>query len=469
MTTPDTAPLPAEQTGNPGQPRHAAEPAVNWDDVRAIRRAVADRLATAYQEAAPASEDDRRHYGRALIQYEVGQWVTSLVTAGRTAPSQAEEDQLRQAVYASVFGLGRLQPLVDDPDVENIEISGCDNVCLSYADGRLVRGPAVADSDEELVAELQFLASAKGRALSTAKPRLHLQLPDGSRLAAVIETARRPQVVIRRHRLIRITLDDLIHAGTLSSSLAQFLGAAVRARRNIVVTGTQNAGKTTLIRALAGQIPAEERFATIEKEGELHLDRLGAHPRMVAFEAREGTSELAADGRPAGEVGPAELILDALRLNLRRIIVGEVRGDEVRPMLDAMTTGDGGSMCTLHARSAHDAVERMVTLCGIAGIRPQLAYRVVAGAVDLIVHLRLVDHGHGRRARFVSQVVEVGPFGERGRPAVTDLYVPGPDGRAVPTQNPPSCMDELEQVGFDRGWLVAANGGWEMPPPQASR
>jgi Flp pilus assembly CpaF family ATPase len=266
--------------------------------------------------------------------------------------------------------------------------------------------------------------------------------------------------VIRRHRVRDVDLDDLVGLGTVDSVLAGFLRAAVRAGKNIVVTGLQNAGKTTLIRALANEFDPMERFATIEKEYELYLHDLPArHPRVVALEAREGSAEKDAAGHRAGEVSLSDLVVDALRLNLRRIIVGEVRGPEVLPMLEAMSTGDG-SLCTLHARSASHAVDRIVTLCLSAGVHmtDTFAYRLLAGSVDLFVHIELLTDG-GRRWRFVSQVLEANGLGENNRPATTTVFGPGPDGRAVPLHRPSSLAD-LVRAGFDEHLLDHRYGTW---------
>jgi Flp pilus assembly CpaF family ATPase len=340
---------------------------------------------------------------------------------------------------------------------------------VSYADGREEPGPAVADSDEELIEHLQLLAARVGgseRTFTTAHPSLHLRLADGSRLAAMAWTTPRPQVVVRRHRVRDVDLDDLIALGTLDSALVAFLRAALRAGKNIVVTGLQNAGKTTLIRALANEFGPMERFATIEREYELHLHDLPErHPRVVAMEAREGSSEKDGAGRRAGEVTLSNLVVDALRMNLRRIIVGEVRGSEAIPMLEAMSTGDG-SLCTIHARTAHHALDRIVTLCLSAdiGMTDVFAYRLVSGSVDFLVHVHLLDETAlgGARHRFVSEVVEINGMGEFGRPASTSVFAPGPDGRAVPA-HAPGCLPELVRAGFDPGFLDARAGTWTAP------
>ncbi|WP_129337190.1 CpaF family protein [Cellulomonas endophytica] len=439
--------------------------------VRQIRQVVAERLAHRLQASPVESAAGRRELARALVQGELADRARDQARTGAVPWSVETEIATGQAVMAALFGLGRLQPLVDDPSVENIEVDGCDQVWVSYADGTDRRHPPVADSDAELIETLQLLAARTGtaeRTFSSAHPALHLRLDDGSRLAAMAWTTPRPHVVIRRHRTRTITLADLTRLGTLDPVLEAFLGAAVRAGKNVIVTGLQNAGKTTLIRALAGQFDPMERFATIEKEYELHLHDLpDRHPRVVAMEAREGSAELDGHGRPVGQITLTQLVTDALRMNLRRIIVGEVRGPEIIPMLEAMSTGDG-SLCTMHARTAAHAIDRIVTLCLSAGIAmtDTFAYRLLAGSVDLLVHLTLDDHTPtgGRRDRFVSQVVEINGLGEANRPATTTVFTPrASDGRAVPAHQP-ACLAQLVRAGFDPRLLDHRDGLWDVTP-----
>jgi pilus assembly protein CpaF len=446
--------------------RHAK---VDLAVVRDMRRQVADQLAARLQTQPVADQGARRELGRALLADVLMATARERVQDGEPAWTVDEEFAHSEAVMAALFGLGRLQPLIDNPDIENIEVNGCNDVWLSYADGREERGPAVADSDAELIQSIQLLASHVGeaeRTFTTASPRLHLRLDDGSRLVAVAWTSPRPQVVIRRHRVKDVDLNDLVRLGTLDSVLAEFLRAALQAGKNIVVTGLQNAGKTTLIRSLANEFHPMERFATVEREYELHLHELpDRHPRVVALEAREGSGERDAQGRLAGEVTLTDLVTDALRMNLRRIIVGEVRGGEVIPMLEAMSTGDG-SLCTVHARSATRALDRIVTLCLSAGIgmTDTFAYRLTAGAIDFVVHINLLDesaHG-GRKHRFVSEVLEIDGIGEFGRPTTTAVFLPGHDGRAVPSFAP-ACLGALVRAGFDPTLLDHTRGTWRAP------
>jgi hypothetical protein len=182
-----------ERAATAGQRRLFGE--IDWALVRAFRQQVADRLAKEVERRDGLSEQAQRELGRALITEALREHTGAMLTGGREVFGPDQETRLAGAMFDAMFGLGRLQPLVDDPDVENIEITGCDDVWLQYADGRLERGPAVAESDEDLIADLQFLAAHGGngeRPFSAAHPTLDLQLHDGSRLAAMAWTASRP-------------------------------------------------------------------------------------------------------------------------------------------------------------------------------------------------------------------------------------------------------------------------------------
>lgn len=437
-------------------PRHAPsappriDPGVDldWALVDQMRRDVSSRLTEAIK-GEPVDEERSRRLGRDLIHDLLQEHARESMRTGATPLTLPVQTRMNQAIYDALFGLGRLQPLLDRDDIENIEGFGCDNITLEDLNGVRHQGPAVARNDEELVEFLAFVGSRHGnpRPFSEAVPRLHLRLEGGARLAAVAFTTPRPVFVIRRHRLQNVTLSDLVATNTISANLASFLAAAVKANLNIVVAGVQGAGKTTLVRALCAEIPLREKVGTFETEYELHLHEMpGRADRVVAFEARPGSGERGVDGRVAGEVTLTDELYDSFRLNLDRQIVGEVRGDEVLPMIKAMQSG-AGSICTTHGRSARHALSKLVTCAMEAGTTVTEAYatRAIAETLDLLIYVHRDDTG-STRSRYVTEVVAVGwnPEGV----SYTDVYAPGPDGRAAPHV----LRDDLRSLtrdGFD--------------------
>src|SRR5229473_2187016 len=352
------------------------------------------------------------------------------------------------AIHAALFGVGRLQPLLEDQQIENIDINGCDRVFLGYADGREVLGEPVAESDDELVDLIQALAAYSGlssRPFDTANPQLDLRLPDGSRLSAVMDVTLRPAVSIRRARMGKVFLADLVGNGTLLPEAAAFLAAATAARKNIMIAGATNAGKTTLLRAIANQIPASERLITVERALELGIDHFPElHPNVVAFEERLPNME------GQGAIAMAELVRRSLRMNPSRVIVGEVLGDEIVTMLNAMTQGNDGSLSTIHSNSSLEVFNRISTYAIQAAERlpVEATHMLIAGAIDFVIFIEKRNEyaRGGRLRRFISSIREV--TGIDGRVLSREVFSPGPDGRAVP-HAPVSCMAELAEHGYD--------------------
>jgi Flp pilus assembly CpaF family ATPase len=263
---------------------------------------------------------------------------------------------------------------------------------------------------------------------------------------------------VRRHRFPSITLDDLVGLGTIDDGLKAFLLALVAAGKNIVIGGETGAGKTTLLRALVAACPPEERLVTVENAFELNLHRdPEAHRDVVAFQAREANAE------GEGAVSMAALVRRTLRHNPDRVIVGEVLGDEVVPMLLAMTQGNDGSLSTIHARSSEAVFTRIGTyaLLSPERLRFEESAPLVAGAIDYAVFLVKRDEDGlpaGRVERFVSSVREVIGF-DGALVASNEVYAPGPDRRAVPAA-PMRHLDDLVRVGFDTSWLDKPDGWW---------
>jgi len=376
----------------------------------------------------PLAGEDARQHGKTLVQRVVTEHESTLAESGAEELSWEERQDLVEALESRLFGAGSLQVLLDDESVENIDINGYRSVFVEYADGSTARVRPVAASNEELIETVQILAAHEGlsaRAFDVANVRVNLRLPDGSRLYAVQSVSREPVISIRKHRHAQVGLKDLIRLGTLDEDLADFLAAAVRARKNIMVAGATGAGKTTLLRALASEIPAEERILTVERSLELGLDEdVEAHPNAIALEERLPNSE------GAGAVSMAELVRDTLRLNPSRVIVGEVLGDEVVTMLNAMTQGNDGSLSTIHANSSGDVVHKIATYAIQAPERLpwEATVRLVATGLDFIVFLRRLRTGEGQE-RVVESVREIAGVTEHGDLATNELW--GPDARGV--------------------------------------
>jgi pilus assembly protein CpaF len=426
--------------------------------VKRLRAEVGDRLREQRRVDAaaglpPMSGEDERQFARALIAQALEEHARSEITAGRVPPNAQEEEQLAAAVHAALFGVGRLQPLLEDAQIENIDINGCDRVFLGYADGREVLAEPVADSDEELTELIQVLAAYSGlssRPFDSANPQLDLRLPDGSRLSAVMDVTIRPAVSIRRARLGKVFLADLVGSGSLLPEAAQFLAAATAARKNMMIAGATNAGKTTLLRAVANQIPVTERLITVERALELGLDQFPElHPNVIALEERLPNSE------GLGAISMAELVRRSLRMNPSRVIVGEVLGDEIVTMLNAMTQGNDGSLSTIHANSSMEVFNRISTYAIQSAERlpVEATNMLIAGAIDFVVFIEKRNEysSGGRLRRFVSSIREV--TGIDGRVLSSEVFAPGPDGRAVP-RAPVSCAAQLAEHGYETG------GGW---------
>ena len=381
-----------------------------------------------------------------------------VLAAGGTVLLPQAERRVLAGVLDEVFGLAGLQPLLDDPQVESVNVNGCDRVFVRYASGRRDRLAPVAASDTELVGLVRDLAARCGveeRRFDRGAPGVSFTLPDGSRAFAVMAVTARPALSVRRHRYQRVTLAGLRRAGTLDRALEGFLGAAVRARKNVLVTGGIAAGKTTLLRALAAAIPAAERLVTIEDVFELGLDQDEvAHPDVVALQAREPNIE------GEGAVPASELVRWALRMSADRVIVGEIRGPEVVPMCNAMSQGNDGSMATLHASSSRGAFTKLAAYAaqGPERLPIEATNLLTAAAVHFVVHLaESTDH-----YRVVSSVREVVDAEER-QVVSNEVFHPGPDRRAIPAAPlRAETAAELAAAGYDPT-LAERPGGWWQP------
>ncbi|MEO7844365.1 MAG: ATPase, T2SS/T4P/T4SS family [Nocardioides sp.] len=403
--------------------------------------------------------EDARQHGKALVQQVVTGYESGLAESGDQPLVWEARQDLVDAMEARLFGAGSLQQLLEDPEVEDISINGYRNVFVEYADGAKVKVPPVCSSDEDLIETVQSLGAHEGlssRPFDVANPRVNVRLADGSRLYAVQAVTPFPCVSIRKHRFMTLTLKDLVALETLDEELVGFLSAVVVARKNVMIAGATSAGKSTLLRALAAQIDPQERLVTVERSLELGLhEDTDAHADVVAMEERLPNAE------GAGAVTMAQLVQASLRMNPSRVIVGEVLGDEVVTMLNAMTQGNDGSLSTIHANSATDVVEKVATYAIQAPERLpwEASLRLFANAIDFVVFIRRVRTESGQ-VRVVEEVLETARV-EDGMFKSNQLWGRDPDGvvrrrRAVQ----PACTDDLVEAGWHpvpghappRGW-----------------
>ena len=411
------------------------------------------RHADAAAERAPLDHDDLRQLTLALIGNSLREVAKERMSSGRAVLSPEDEQRLIQAVQA-MGGLGwAIEELIGDPTLENIDVNGPKRVFTHHSDGtkRQLDRP-IARSDEELERWVRNAAARAGlteRRFDEGRPFLILRLPGGPRLSALMSVTPSVCLSIRVHRLDKVTVADLVGEGMMSEDLGDFMRAAVHGRLTTIVSGPTNSGKTTTQRALLNECPEEDRLVTIEDSYELGLDQMPErHPDVVALEAREPNAE----GR--GEITMRQLVKHALRMNPTRVVVGEIRGDEILPMLHAMTMGSDGSICTVHSDSAAGVFGRIALFAIEAPehLEPKDVAPLAAEAIDLIVHITydLAAARAGRKARYIRNVLEVtGVADDGGGLRTNEVFRPGPDGHAV-FCGPLSArtLERLERAGW---------------------
>jgi pilus assembly protein CpaF len=317
--------------------------------------------------------------------------------------------RLAEMVAERSFGLGPLEPLLGDPDVEEVMVNGPGAVWVERA-GCLEATQVAFASDAALRHAIERILAPLGRRVDEACPLVDARLPDGSRVNVIIPPLALdgPVLTIRRFRRRGFSPDELVAAGTMDAPLCDFLGRCVRARLNLLVSGGTGSGKTTTLNALSRFVPEGERIVTVEDAAELRLQQ----PHVVRLEGRPANLE------GAGAVTIRALVRNALRMRPDRIVVGEVRGAEALDMLAAMSSGHDGSLSTVHAGAPAEALRRVETLALMADVGlPHAAVREqVAEAIDVVVHQARLRDG-ARRITSVSEVVRVA-----GGPAVRELY-----------------------------------------------
>lgn len=312
-------------------------------------------------------------------------------------------DLLVRQVLDEVCGLGPIQPLMDDEEVTEVMINSPEALFFERA-GRIEASSYAFDSEEQVMTVLDRILAPLGRRLDKGSPLVNARLANGDRVNAVVPPVAPggPAVTIRKFSGRITSLERLVELGALPTWYAQLLSCAVRCRQSMAVAGGTGSGKTTLLNALSCEIDHGERIVTIEDSCELRFD---THPNVVALEARDASIE------GTGEVTIRELVKNALRMRPDRIIVGEVRGEETIDMLNAMNTGHPGSLTTLHAGDAREAISRLILMARFGMNLPsELIEEQISTALDLIVmSCRLPDGG-----RRIGSMAEV-QRSDRGR------------------------------------------------------
>ena len=376
---------------------------------------------------------------RLLIEEVISEYLDRAVNS--PLPPIGDSGGVARAVFDVVAGFGALQPLLDDPSIEEIWINEPGKVFIARR-GRSELTTVILSAAQ--VADLvERMLRTSGRRIDLSTPFVDAMLPDGSRLHVVIPQITRTHwaVNIRKFVLGVASLSEIIALGSLTEQAARFLEAAVFAGLNILVAGGTQAGKTTLLNALCAAIPARERVVTVEEVFELQIPL----PDVVSMQTRQPNLE------GNGEIAMRRLVKEALRMRPSRIIVGEVRQEECLDLLIALNSGLPG-MCTLHANSAREALVKMCTLPLLAGENISAAFVVptVATSVDLVVHVGSDASGHRR----VREIVGVTGRVEGDIIETSDIFS-SRDGRLERADGYPPHADKFAAVGIDLARALA--------------
>ena len=350
--------------------------------------------------------------------------IQDLVANLQTPLSGRERERLSLEVLDEVFGLGPLEPLLQDPGINDILVNGHKQVYVERA-GILEETNIRFKDDTHLMHIIDKIVSGVGRHIDESSPMVDARLADGSRVNVVIPPLAidGPHLSIRRFGHIPVSENDLLTNQTLTPQMLELIKGAVKARLNIVISGGTGAGKTTLLNVLSGYISDKERIVTIEDSAELimkqrHVVRLECRPANV-----EGT----------GAVKQRQLVINSLRMRPDRIVIGEVRGEEALDMLQAMNTGHDGSLTTIHANSPRDAISRMETMALMANLNlPEKAVRrQIASAVAIVIQVARMNDGT-RRVTYLSEITGM----EEDTVSMQDVFVfekhgISPEGRVL--------------------------------------
>jgi pilus assembly protein CpaF len=389
------------------------------------------------------------------LRFQIRQIISGLISEESIPLSERERTQLEDEVLNETFGLGPIEPYLHDPDVSDILVNTHKQVYIERF-GMLELTDTAFDDDDHLMRIIDRIVARVGRRVDESSPMVDARLPDGSRVNAIIPplAVDGPILSIRRFGVRTLDVNDLLQLGSVTAGMIELFRGIIKARLNVLVSGGTGSGKTTLLNAVSQFIPAEERVVTIEDAAELQL----LQPHVVRLETRPANIE------GSGIVTQRDLVRNALRMRPDRIIVGEVRGQEVLDMLQAMNTGHDGSLTTVHANSTRDALHRLETLMLLSGVNlPHRAMREqISSGLEVIIHVSRMSDGT-RKVQAVTEIV--GMEGEVI--ALQDIFVfhrigMGDDGRVAgqfrATGIRPKFADRLAVAGLPLPADIFAEG-----------
>ena len=379
------------------------------------------------------------------VRNEVRTALTRLLEEERVPLSLADKEKLVTETLDEVFGLGPLEPLLQDPSISDILVNTPHKIWVERR-GKLQLTPVRFKDNAHLLRIVEKIVSRVGRRVDESSPMVDARLPDGSRVNAVIPPVALdgPLLSIRRFRKDPIQAQEMVENRTLTQEMLDFVAGCVKARLNVLISGGTGAGKTTLLNLLSGFIPDDERIVTVEDAAELQLRQ----EHVARMETRPANIE------GQGAIRIRQLVINALRMRPDRIVVGEVRGEEALDMLQAMNTGHDGSLTTVHANTPRDAIARLEVMVGMAnaamGVRSMR--QQISSALDLIIQVARMSDG----SRKVTHITEC--VGMEGDQVTTqDVFVFQKQGiteqgkvrgRFQPTGIRPRCSERLQACGI---------------------
>jgi pilus assembly protein CpaF len=464
MTTPDSTPPAGDNNGKPRLPWQSPGPG---DPLAPRLSGAQGKLATGdphYFQQIKGRVHRRlierlnlsnlERVGRDQVVEAIRKVVHDLISQESIALNLEERELLVVQVLDEIFGLGPLEPLMQDSDISDILVNTYKSIFIERH-GRLEKTDVRFQDDKHLLQVIDRIVSAVGRRIDDSQPMVDARLPDGSRVNAIIKPLAidGPHLSIRKFRQDALSAEDLLRYDSATEQMVELLNGIIKARLNVLISGGTGAGKTTLLNILSSFIPPTERIVTIEDSAELQLRQ----PHVVRLETRPANIE------GTGEVAQRMLLVNSLRMRPDRIIMGECRGPEAVDMLQAMNTGHDGSLTTLHANTPRDALSRLETMIAMAALDlPEKAMRQqIANAIQVVIQVSRLGDG----TRKITNISEITGM-EGDVITMQDIFIFERqgigDGGAVlghfkSTGIRPKFADRLKSYGIDLAAMLFSN------------